>query len=195
LDVTAEPFAIVTIGAPVLRERARTVTREELASAEMQGFIDRLIATMRAANGAGIAANQVGEPVRICVIEVRDNPRYPYKPNIPLTVLVNAEIEPIGEEQFDNYEGCLSVPGLRGVVPRSCEARVRAWDRDGNELDFVVRGVSAGTYQHELDHLDGVLYVDRVVDPKTLTTWESFDRFHKDAFVARVEALVARFGS
>lgn len=191
----AEPFSIVTIGAPVLRERARTVTRDELASAEMQTFIDRLIATMRAANGAGIAANQVGEAVRICVIEVKDNPRYPYKPNIPLTVLVNAEIEPIGDELFDNYEGCLSVPGLRGVVPRSCEARVRAWDREGNELDFVVRGLSAGTFQHELDHLEGVLYVDRVVDPKTLTTWESFDRYHRDAFVARIEALVGRFGS
>jgi peptide deformylase len=193
--MSVEPLPIVTIGAPVLRERARTVTREELASAEMQRFIDRLIATMHAANGAGIAANQVGEAVRICVIEVEDNPRYPYKPNIPLTILVNAEIEPIGAAQFDNYEGCLSVPGMRGVVPRFAEARVKAWDRDGAELDFVVRGISAGTFQHELDHLDGVLYVDRVVDSKTLTTWESFDRYHKDAFIAHVEAVVARYGS
>jgi peptide deformylase len=186
---------IASIGHPVLRERARSVTREELASPAVQSFIDDLIETMRDARGAGLAANQVHEPVRICVIEVSDNPRYPYKPNIPLTILVNPEVERLGDETFDNYEGCLSVPDLRGVVPRHTRARVRAWDRHGNDIDMTVNGLSAGTYQHEVDHLDGVLFVDRVVDSRTLCTWAEFDRHHRAAFVERATALVRRFGA
>jgi peptide deformylase len=186
---------IVKIGHPVLRTPARAVTRDELATPAMQAFIDDLVETMRDANGAGLAANQVAEPVRVCVIEVGDNPRYPYKPKIPLTILVNPHIVPIGEETFDNYEGCLSVPDLRGVVPRHTEIRVRALDRDGKEIDRVVKGVTAGTFQHELDHLDGVLFVDRVRDTKTLCTWDAFREHHEQAFVERVRKLVARFGS
>src|SRR4029079_12988307 len=115
---------IATVGHPVLREIAREVTLDELRSPAMQSFIDDLVETMRDANGAGLAANQVYEPVQICAIEVKDNPRYPYKPNIPLTILVNAKIEPIGDEKFENYEGCLSVPNLRGVVERFTQIRV-----------------------------------------------------------------------
>jgi peptide deformylase len=185
---------IATIGHPLLRERAREITREELARASMQGLIDDLIDTMRDANGAGIAANQVHEPVRICVIEVADNPRYPYKPNWPLTVLVNPSTEAITSETFLNNEGCLSVPNLRGEVPRFTGVRVRAWDRSGKDVDFVVRGLTAGTFQHEIDHLDGKLFVDRVVDTRTLCTWADFERFHKEAFVVRAKALVAQYG-
>ena len=125
---------IAQLGHPVLRQRAREVDRDELASAATQRFIDDLIETMRDASGAGLAAIQVYEPVRICAIEVGDNPRYPYKPRIPLTVLVNPVLTPVGDERFDNYEGCLSVPNLRGVVSRATHLHVRAWDRDGNEI-------------------------------------------------------------
>lgn len=186
---------IATLGHPILRQSARPVTREELASPEMQRFIDDLIETMRDANGAGLAAPQVYEPVRICALEVRDNPRYPYKPQIPLTVLVNPVLKLLTEERFDNYEGCLSVPNLRGVVPRATELRVRAWDRHGAELDYEVRGLTAGTYQHEVDHLDATLFVDRVVDTRTLSTWTDFERYHMKDFVERARALVARYGS
>ncbi len=186
---------IATIGHPVLREPARAINREELASPEMQALIDDLIETMREAQGAGLAANQVYEPVRICVMEVGDNPRYPYKPKIPLTVLVNPHLVPVGEERFSNYEGCLSVPDLRGVVERPVEFRVRAMDRDGNDIDRVVKGLTAGTFQHEVDHLEGRLFVDRVADPTTLCTWSHFERYHKAAFITRAEALVSRFGS
>ncbi len=154
-----------------------------------------MIETMRDASGAGIAANQVHEPVRICVVEVASNPRYPYKPNWPLTVLVNPVVEPTTDETFLNFEGCLSVPNLRGEVPRFTGVRVRAWDRRGKDLDFAVRGLTAGTFQHELDHLDGKLFVDRVVDTRTLCTWTDFERFHRDAFVERAKELVARYGS
>ena len=184
---------IVEIGNPVLRERAREVTPEELRSGAVQGLIDDMIETMRAANGAGLAANQVGEPLRVAVVEVREgNPRYPYKPPVPLTVIVNPVIEPVDDEI---EEGCLSVPNLRGEVPRHVSIRLRYTDREGEEHDEVRRGLTAGTFQHELDHLDGVLFVDRVADPRTLSTWEEFDRFHREEFERRARELVERVGS
>lgn len=186
---------IATLGHPVLREVAREVTRDELASPQFQSFIDDLVETMHDANGAGLAANQIYEPVRICAIEVRDNPRYPYKPNIPLTILVNPELTPTTTETFLNYEGCLSVPNLRGEVPRFPKVRVRAWDRAGHELDFEAKGLTAGTFQHEVDHLDGKLFVDRVVDTRSLSTWADFERYHMAAFVERAKAIVLKYGS
>ena len=186
---------IATIGHPVLRERAREVSIEELRSPELQQLVDDLVDTMHAAGGAGIAANQVHETVRIAVIEVDHNPRYPYKPPIPLTVVVNPVIEFLDDEMVEINEGCLSVPDLRGTVERHVNIRVRYLDRDGDPHEEVKRGLTAGTFQHELDHLDGVLFVDRVADPRTLTTWEQFERFHRDAFVARITEFVARVGS
>ncbi len=185
---------IAQIGNPLLRERSVEVTPDALASAEMQAFIDDLIETMRDANGAGLAAPQVHRLVRICAIEVKDNPRYPYKPNVPLTILVNPVITPVSEETFDNYEGCLSVPNLRGMVKRFTDIEVRYLDRSGVEQTRRVAGLTAGTYQHECDHLDGKLFVDRVGDPTTLSTLAEFDRYHKQAFVERVVKLVARKG-
>jgi peptide deformylase len=186
---------IATIGNPVLRQVARKLTREELVRPDTQRFIEDLVETMRDANGAGLAANQVYEPIQICAIEIKNNPRYPYKPNYPLTILVNPVLEPTSDETFLNFEGCLSVPNLRGEVPRRVSVRVRAWDREGKDLDFEVKGVTAGTFQHECDHLDGKIFVDRVVDTKTLCTWQDFERFHQAAFVERAKAIVARFGS
>ena len=186
---------IAQLGHPVLRQVARDVTREELATPAMQAFIDDLIETMHDADGAGLAAIQVYEPIRICAIHVRDNPRYPYKPNIPLTVLVNPVLTPVGDEMFLGNEGCLSVPNLRGMVSRHVSVHVKAWDRHGHDIDEVVHGLKAGTYQHEVDHLLGKVFVDRVTDPTTFSTWTEFDRHHKAAFVERAKALVARVGS
>ena len=187
---------IVTVGDPVLRERAREVTVAELRSPEVQALIDDLIETKRAANGAGLAANQVGETLRVAVVEVEPgNPRYPYKPAVELCVLVNPVLEPVGAETLDINEGCLSVPDLRGTVPRFEAVRVRYLDRDGGEHDEVRRGLTAGTFQHEVDHLDGVLFLDRVRDPTTFATWEQFDRHGRAAFEARARAIVARLGS
>lgn len=185
---------IAHIGHPVLRQRAAEVTLDELRSPEMQRFIDDLVETMRDANGAGLAAIQVYRPVRIAAIEVKNNPRYPYKPNIPLTILVNPVLTPLTEETFDNFEGCLSVPNLRGVVPRFAEIRVTAWTREGEPFERVVRGLTAGTYQHECDHLDGVIFVDRVKDPTTFCTWAEFDRFHREAFVKRIVPFIEKMG-
>jgi peptide deformylase len=186
---------IVTIGEPALRERAREVAPEELRSDEVQRLIDDMIATKRAANGAGLAANQVGERLRIAVAEVRGtNPRYPYKPPIPLCVMVNPVIEPVDDELATINEGCLSVPDLRGYLDRHVTIRVRYLDRRGDEHEEVKRGLTAGTFQHELDHLDGILFVDRA-DPRTLATWDQYDRHQRAEFEARARELVARAGS
>jgi peptide deformylase len=187
---------ILTVGHPLLRQPAEEIPVGEIASGDVQQLIDDLVDTMRHANGAGLAANQIGVPRRAAVIEVaNDNPRYPYKPLIPLTVVINPVIEPIDEEMVEINEGCLSVPNLRGLVARHVNVRVRWLDRSGTPHDEVRRGLTAGTFQHECDHLDGVLFLDRVTDPTTFTTWEQFERFHRDAFVERITAFVARVGS
>jgi len=186
---------IVTLGDPVLRRPARDVTPEELASSEVQELIDDLIDTMRGAHGAGLAAPQIGDGRRVAVIEVDHNPRYPYKPAIPLTIVVNPVITPIDDERYRSNEGCLSVPDLRGDVERYVRVRVEYLDRNGERHGDVKVGLTAGTFQHECDHLDGVLFVDRVGDPTRFSTWAQFDRFRRAAFVAEVEALTARVDS
>jgi len=185
---------ILSIGHPTLRRVGDRVSPDELAGTEMQTLIDDMIETMRAANGAGLAAPQVGASVQIAVMEVTSNPRYPYKPPLPLTVAVNPDIEPLDDELVEINEGCLSVP-LRGSVFRNVNIRVRFLDRHGVEHDEVKRGLTAGTWQHECDHLNGVLFVDRVDDPTTLATWDEFAEHHRDAFVERITAFVERVGS
>jgi peptide deformylase len=180
---------VVAIGDPVLRERARELSPAEIGSPEIQELIEDLIDTKRATHGAGIAANQVGEPVRVAIVEVEEgNPRYPYKPPVPLTVMINPSLEPVGGETIEINEGCLSVPDLRGSLPRHLAVRVRYLDRKGKEQEEVKQGLTAGTFQHEVDHLDGVLFVDRA-DPRTFATWEQFDRNQRDEFVQRVTGL------
>jgi peptide deformylase len=186
---------ILTVGHPTLRERARELSLEELGGADVQQVIDDLIDTMRHANGAGIAAPQIGVPLRITTIEVNQNPRYPYKPMIPLTIVVNPVITFLDDEMVDINEGCLSVPNLRGTVARHVNIRAQWLDRDGVSHEEIKRGLTAGTFQHECDHLDGLLFLDRVTDTTTLTTWDSFERFHRAAFVERITAFVERVGS
>ncbi len=186
---------IVRIGEPVLRLVADPVGADELATPGFQRFLDDLVETMRAANGAGLAAPQVGVARRVFCVEVRDNPRYPYKPDLELRVLVNPELRVLSDETFMSYEGCLSIPDLRGLLPRALEVEVAYTDREGNRVVEEVRGLSAGTFQHEQDHLDGILFVDRVEDTRTLTTWDGFRRWHEEAFAAEARAIVERFGS
>lgn len=185
---------ILAIGDPELRIVATSVDVDAIGSPKTQRLIDDLIETMHDANGAGLAATQIGVRQRIAVMEVGDNPRYPYKPRIPLTIAINPIIEPLDDELVEINEGCLSVP-LRGNVNRHVNIRVRYFDRDGVEHDEVKRGLTAGTWQHECDHLDGVLFIDRVEDPSTLATWDEFNEHHREAFVARITEFVERVGS
>jgi peptide deformylase len=181
---------IVTAGHPALRQRARELSLEELRTPWIQALIDDLIETRRAAGGAGLAANQVAVPVRIAVIEVDEatRRRYPYKPPFPLSVIVNPELEALGEETVLINEGCLSVPGLRGDVRRAAAVRVRSRDRSGEPQEHLVRGLTAGTFQHEVDHLHGVLFLERA-DPRTFATWEMWERHGREEFLRRVASL------
>jgi peptide deformylase len=183
--------AVAPIGDPVLRRATRWVTAGELASEEVQRLIDDMIETMRDAAGAGIAAPQVYSPLRIATIEVTTNRRYPYKPPIPLTVCVNPTWEPLDVEIVEINEGCLSVP-LRGSLRRHVNIRVRYLDRHGRDHDETVHGLTAGTFQHEIDHLEGMLIVDRV-DTRSLSTWEQYDRHVRAGFEERIGRFARRF--
>ena len=178
---------ITTVGDPVLRRPAAPVDLDELRLPQTQQLIDELIATRRAAGGAGLAAPQVSVSKRIAVVEVDDatRRRYPYKPAVALTVIVNPEIEPLSDETLLINEGCLSVPGLRGDVERHAHVRVRYFDRNGERRELEAQGLTAGTFQHEIDHLDGVLFLDRA-DSRSLATWEQFEQHGMSDFLERV---------
>jgi peptide deformylase len=178
---------ITTVGDPVLRERTIPISREELRAPGVQRLIDELIETRRAAGGAGLAAPQVSVSKRIAVVEVDDatRRRYPYKPLVPLRVIVNPVIEPLSEEKLLVNEGCLSIPGLRADVARFTHLAVHYVDRNGSPVEEVFDGLTAGTIQHEVDHLDGVLFLDRA-DPRSFSTWEQFERHGMAAFLERI---------
>lgn len=186
---------IVQIGNPALRQIADSVDVNQIKSAEIQSLIDDLIETMRSANGAGLAATQIAVPLRICIIEVNKNPRYPYKPDIPLTVLINPKVTFLTEERINVYEGCLSVPNMRGQVDRCPEILIEGFDRDGQEVSFISKGISAGTFQHELDHLDGLIYTDRMSDASSLTTIDEFAEHYEEKFKNQVIRIVKKYGS
>lgn len=175
---------IAQLGEPVLRLEARPLTRAELLSAETQRFIDDMIDTMRDADGAGLAAPQVYESVQLVVIELASARRYPDVERIPLLVLANPVVTPLvgsdgvlaDEEAITVYEGCLSVTGMRGRVRRPRKVRVQALDREGSALDFVWEGFRAAVVQHEVDHLRGVLFIDRAL-PRSLTFLREYERY------------------
>jgi len=185
---------ILEIGDPELRQRAAPVDPDAIASEKVQSLIDDLIDTMRHNHGAGLAATQIGVHLRIAVMEVGDNPRYPYKPRIPLTIAINPEVEAVGDETVEINEGCLSIP-LRGTVPRHVTIRARYLNREGTAKTETIRGLTAGTWQHEIDHLDGILFVDRVTDTTTLSTWNEFNQHHRDAFIERITEFNERLDS
>jgi peptide deformylase len=159
---------VARLGHPVLRQPAQPVPVDEIRSPGIQRLIDDMIETMRENDGAGLAANQVHTLKRIAVIEVAGNPRYPEAPQVPLTVLVNPVVTPLTEDQEEGWEGCLSVPDMRGVVPRYTAVRLEAFDRDGGRMDLIAKDFFARVIQHETDHLDGVVYLDRMRDLSTL---------------------------
>ena len=132
--------------------------------AELHALIADMDETMRALYGAGIAAPQIGVSQRVVIFEVKENPRYPHVAPVPYTVLVNPELSPLGEDTDDGWEGCLSVPGMRGLVPRYRKLRYRGVDQNGVPLDRTVEGFHARVVQHEVDHLDGILYPQRIRD-------------------------------
>ena len=160
---------VARLGHPVLRQVARPLDAEAIRSAGIQRFIDDMVETMREYDGAGLAANQVHTLHQIAVIEVQGNPRYPDAPAIPLSVLINPVVTPLTDEMEDGWEGCLSVPDMRGVVPRYTAVRLQSQDREGQAVDLVAKDFFARVIQHETDHLNGIVYLDRMRDLTTLS--------------------------
>ena len=168
---------VARLGHPVLRQVAAPVPVSEIRSPEIQRLIDDMIETMREYNGAGLAAPQVHVLRQISVIEVLGNPRYPDATDIPLTVLINPVVTPLTEEKEDGWEGCLSVPDMRGMVPRFTSVRLEAYDRDGAKVDLVAKEFFARVIQHETDHLNGIVYLDRMKDLGTLTHLAEWNKY------------------
>jgi peptide deformylase len=150
------------MGHPLLLQVAAPV--ERFGTAELRQLVADMDDTMRALNGAGIAAPQIGVSLRAVIFEVTSNPRYPQAEPVPYTVLLNPVLELLGNERDEAWEGCLSVPGLRGMVARHTNLRYRGFDLDGRPIDRTVTGFHARVVQHEVDHLDGILYPMRVAD-------------------------------
>jgi peptide deformylase len=153
---------ILRLGDPRLREVAAPV--RALDTPELHALVRDMVETMEAANGAGLAAVQIGVPQRVVIFGIEHNPRYPSAEPVPFTVLVNPEIEVLDDERDSGWEGCLSVPGMRGLVPRHTRIRYRGRDEFGGPIDRTVSGFHARVVQHECDHLDGILYPQRIED-------------------------------
>ena len=168
---------VARLGNPVLRKPVGELPLDQFTSSELQKFIDDMIETMKEYDGVGLAAVQVHVAKKIAVLEVADNPRYPHKARVPLAVLVNPNITPLSDETEEDWEGCLSIPELRGKVPRYKSIRVQARDRNGKELDFVASGFHARVIQHEWDHLNGKVFLDRMRDFSTLTYLQELARY------------------
>jgi len=153
---------VLRMGHPVLRERAKPV--EKFATPELRALLEDMKETMAAKNGAGLAAPQIGVSQRVVIFGVDHNPRYPDAEPVPFTVLVNPKLVMLTREVDEDWEGCLSVPGMRGVVPRYKKLRYTGFDIEGNAIDRIAEGFHARVVQHECDHLDGILYPQRMTD-------------------------------
>ena len=156
---------ILRMGDPRLLRVSEPVTRFD--TPELRQLLTDMFETMRAADGAGLAAPQIGVLLRVVVFGFESNARYPEADAVPETILINPVIEPLGDAMQDGWEGCLSVPGLRGLVPRFERVRYRGFDERGVALEREVDGFHARVVQHECDHLDGILYPMRVRDFRT----------------------------
>jgi peptide deformylase len=168
---------VARLGHPVLRRVAEPVSEKELRSNTTGQLITDMVETMKEYDGVGLAADQVHVSKQIAVLEVADNPRYPEKPPVPLTVLINPMITPLSEEFEEDWEGCLSIPDMRGKVPRYKSIKVQTLDQRGAPLEFVATDFHARVIQHEWDHLHGKVYLDRMSDLSTLCFIAEFARY------------------
>jgi len=153
---------VLRMGDPLLLQKAAPVERFD--TPELHALIQDMQDTMEAMDGAGIAAPQIGVSLRVAIFGVGKNPRYPDAEQVPYTVLINPVLTPIGEVMEDGWEGCLSVPGMRGLVPRYARLHYAGFDQYGKPIDRMVNGFHARVVQHECDHLDGILYPMRIQD-------------------------------
>ena len=165
---------VARMGHPVLRERARALDRSAFRDPLFQKLVDDMIDTMHEYHGVGLAGPQIHEGLRLFVALLDDEPG----PESETIVVVNPEITPVGTTTQEGWEGCLSIPDIRGMVPRFTEIDVKALDRDGKAVEFRLKNFPARVAQHETDHLDGILFFDRMTSMKSLTFLDEYSRFH-----------------
>lgn len=183
-----EKINIALIGDPILRNKTLDVKIKDITSSKIKKIIKKLIFTMRNLNGAGLAANQIFYNLRICVIELKNNKRYKHLPNIPLTVLINPKLKVLNKSAtFNSYEGCLSVPNLRGIVKRFKKVQVNYYDENKNFYSKIISGFPAIVYQHEIDHLDGILFTDKVSDNKTLVSNLNYIKHYEKTYIKSIK--------
>ena len=168
---------VTRLGHPVLRKPSEAIPKESIGSAELQRLIRDMIDTMHEEDGVGIAAPQVGVSKQLAVIEAQDNRRYPGKPAIPLTILINPRIVGASKKLVEDWEGCLSVHDMRGRVPRTEWVDVEAFNQKGERVKFHAEGFFARVIQHECDHLVGKVFLDRMSNLSTLSHLHEFVRF------------------
>ena len=181
-------FNIAQIGHPILRNKTKDIPINEIKSENTKKIIEKMIKTMRMHNGAGLAANQIYEPISICIVEVLDNPRYKHLNTIPLKVLINPKvIIKKDSATFNSYEGCLSVPNLRGKVKRYNTINVTYYTMDAKKITEDIKGLESIVYQHEIDHLDGFLFTDKVEDNSTLVTYENYQKYYEEEYKKELE--------
>ncbi|HVR71520.1 MAG TPA: peptide deformylase [Vicinamibacteria bacterium] len=169
---------VARLGHPAIRATAREVPAEKVSSPELQRLLDDMVETMHEYDGVGLAGPQVHVGLRVAVLEVPGSDQRAREP-VPLMAIVNPRLAPIGDEMVPGWEGCLSVPDLRGVVPRHRRVRLRALDRQGQAIDLEAQGFFARVLQHECDHLDGGVYLDRMDDLRSLSFLRELARFHE----------------
>ena len=168
---------VAKLGHPILRQVAAPVAAEDIDSPAIQAFISDMIETMREYGGVGLAAPQVHRSVRIVLLEVHNSARYPDAPDIPLTALINPAITPLTDAMEEDWEGCLSVIDFRGKVPRYTKIGFTALDREGRAVEWEAGGFFARVLQHECDHLNGHVFLDRMRDLSTLTYLEEYQKY------------------
>ena len=171
---------VARLGHPIVRRVADPIVDEVFGSLEIRRLINDMIETMREYEGVGLAGPQVHEPKQLAVIEVKRNSRYPSAPEIPLMVLMNPVIMPLSEEMVEDWEGCLSVPDFRGRVPRYRQIEVHAHDTLGEKVEFVAHDFFARVIQHECDHLNGTVFLDRMPSLETLSYLSEYSRHWED---------------
>jgi peptide deformylase len=172
---------VARMGHPVLRKRARALDRAELKSAEIQKLVDDLIDTMAEYHGIGLAAPQVHESLRIFIAGMQEEPESEDEdPAIIPVPFINPEITPLGNDKEVDWEGCLSIPDIRGKVPRYARVRIRGLDREGTRHELQLAGFPARVVQHENDHLDGILFFDRMTSFETLTFLEEYGKHWRE---------------
>lgn len=178
----AQPLAVAKIGDPILRRKAHDLDPSMIGSAELADLVDAMVATMEEAGGIGIAAPQVSVSLQLAVIEIpADSERYVEAEPFELEVFINPRITVLDPTEHEYWEGCLSVPDLRGLVPRPSKVRVDYMVMDGTERSITAEGFLATVLQHELDHLEGILFVDRVRDTTKLATIEEYRKHWLEA--------------